>query len=196
MSEDGNELSDANAYAAPTTTKANVSTANQSLFRQGLGRVGAFNLDYVFIGVGGQILGFFLGGLLGAGASDGSDFNMGIMAVLGSIMGMIAGPAVLALLFLLGEAFTGRSLGKAIAGCRIYSADGTPASGGQLMTRALLKWSPFIIIMIGMVIQSPIIGILLLLSVLFLLISCVTIFGRSKQMLYDKIAGTAVYELE
>ena len=196
MSEDGNELSDANAYAAPTTTKANVSTANQSLFRQGLGRVGAFNLDYVFIGVGGQILGLALGGLLGAGASDGSDFNMGIMAVLGSIMGMIAGPAVLALLFLLGEAFTGRSLGKAIAGCRIYSADGTPASGGQLMTRALLKWSPFIIAIIGMFITSAIIGILFLLSVLFLIISGVTIFGNSKQMLYDKIAGTAVYESE
>ena len=196
MSEDGNELSDANAYAAPTTTKANVSTANQSLFRQGLGRVGAFNLDYVFIGVGGQILGFTLGGLFGAGASDGTDFNMGAMAVLGSVMGAIAGPAVLALVFLLIEAFTGRSLGKAIAGCRIYSADGSPASGGQLMTRALLKWSPFVIIIISIFITSPIIGILFLLSVLFLLISGVTIFGNSKQMLYDKIAGTAVYELE
>jgi uncharacterized RDD family membrane protein YckC len=194
MSEDGNELSDANAYAAPTTTKANVSTANQSLFRQGLGRVGAFNLDYAIIAFGGQILGTFVGGVLGASASD--ELDMGMMAMLGSFMGMIAGPAVLALLFLLGEAFTGRSLGKEIAGCRIYSADGTPASGGQLMTRALFKWSPFVISVIAIFIPSGIIGILFILSVLFLLISGVTIFGKSKQMLYDKIAGTAVYELE
>ena len=47
MSEDGNELSDANAYAAPTTTKANVSTANQNLFRQGLGRVGAVSYTHL-----------------------------------------------------------------------------------------------------------------------------------------------------
>jgi len=47
-----------------------------------------------------------------------------------------------------------------------------------------------------MFITSTIIVILFLLSVLFLIISGVTIFGNSKQMLYDKIAGTAVYELE
>ena len=64
------------------------------------------------------------------------------------------------------------------------------------MTRALLKWSPFIISLIGIFIASKIVAIFFVLSLVFMLISFVTIFGQSKQMLYDKIAGTAVYELE
>ena len=196
MSEDSNEGTEANAYATPTTASINAPTPNQRLFKQGLGRVGAWNVDYALIGIGGTILGAVLGGGLGAGAGSGNEFDMGLMSMLGSIMGMIVGPTVVAVLFLLGEAFTGRSLGKAIAGCRIYSVDGTPASGGQLMTRALLKWSPFIISLIGIFIASKIVAIFFVLSLVFMLISFVTIFGQSKQMLYDKIAGTAVYELE
>ena len=194
MSEDSNEGTEGNAYATPKTANVYAPTANDRLFKQGLGRVGAWNVDYALIGVGGTILGAVLGGGIGAGA--GSELDLGLMAMLGSILGMIVGPTVVAVLFLLGEAFTGRSLGKAIAGCRIYSADGTPASGGQLMTRALLKWSPFIMSLLGMFIATKIFALLFVLSSLFILISFVTIFGQSKQMLYDKIAGTAVYELE
>ena len=64
------------------------------------------------------------------------------------------------------------------------------------MYKRQLKWSPFIISLIGIFIASKIVAIFFVLSLVFMLISFVTIFGQSKQMLYDKIAGTAVYELE
>jgi uncharacterized RDD family membrane protein YckC len=172
--------------------------------RIGFGRrLGAYLLDVVVAGAGGFVIGMFAGAGLTAlffaseemnEAMDGAEEVGGaFVAMMGGMIGTVAGMMLIFLFIMLLEAFTGQTVGKMILGIKNGDEDGAQASSGKLITRAAVKYIGTILALVagltGIVMISTI-GKLLGFAVF---IGFFFILGEKKQGFHDMIAKTAVY---
>ncbi|MEE8434950.1 MAG: RDD family protein, partial [bacterium] len=109
--------------------------------------------------------------------------------------------AILMLLYFLIEGIVGASPGKMILGIKVGTADGKQGNIALYLKRWGIKNAPnllgllaAILGMVGVSDPGGIIGILSQIIALVLLIGAFWIFGASKQCLWDKLAGTAIYK--
>ena len=171
--------------------------------RVGFGRrLGAYLLDIVVALVGGGVIGMFAGAGLTAlffasemneGMEEADALGGGVVALLGGMLGTIAGAMLIILFIMLLEAFTGQTIGKMILGIKNGTEDGTAADTGKLITRAVVKYISTIsalvagltgVLMIGTI--GSFLGFAVFIGFFFIL-------GEKKQGFHDMIAKTAVY---
>ncbi|MCH2202550.1 MAG: RDD family protein [Fuerstiella sp.] len=99
-------------------------------------RLNAWLLEGLVIGFGGfglSVLSVFVS------AQSSSSGGATVGGVLGGILGVLLWMVGMSCVFLVWETCTGASLGKLALGIKIMSADGSPASVGQLLLRSLVK---------------------------------------------------------
>ena len=92
------------------------------------------------------------------------------------------------------EAFTGQSPGKMVLKIKNANADGTAASTGTLVMRALLKYGSTVF-----TILAGVAGVAVLATVgqvwgLVIFIGCFFVLGAKRQAIHDLIAKTAVFK--
>jgi uncharacterized RDD family membrane protein YckC len=165
-------------------------------------RLGAYLLDVVIAGAGGFAIGIFAGTTLAAlffstdmveGTEEAEAMASGIVGILGGAIGTVAGMMLIFLIIMLMEAFTGQTFGKMILGIKNGSDDGSIASTGALLTRALVKYIGTI-----MTVLAGITGVVMLSTVgsfggFIVFIGFFFILGENKQGFHDMLAKTAVY---
>ncbi len=171
--------------------------------RVGFGlRLFASLIDFVFMLIGGLLIGAIFGGVLGSvfgsamGPIDaGGESISGTAAggVLGVLLGALIALPIFGAVYALLEAFTGATVGKMILGIKIGDANGTKAGLGKLFVRYALKNGAFICALL-----AGLIGVELLNNVgavwsLLWFLGCFLTLTQARQGLHDKIAGTAVY---
>ena len=171
--------------------------------RVGFGRrLGAYLLDIVVALVGGGVIGMFAGAGLTAlffasemneGMEEADALGGGVVALLGGMLGTIAGAMLIILFIMLLEAFTGQTIGKMMLGIKNGDEDGAAADTGKLMIRAAVKYISTIsalvagltgVLMIGTI--GSFLGFAVFIGFFFIL-------GEKKQGFHDMIAKTAVY---
>jgi len=165
-------------------------------------RLGAYLLDVVIAGAGGFAIGIFAGTALAAlffstdmveGTEEAEVMASGIVGILGGALGTVAGMMLIFLIIMLMEAFTGQTFGKMILGIKNGSDDGSSASIGALLTRALVRYIGTI-----MTVLAGITGVAMLSTVgsfggFIVFIGFFFILGENKQGFHDMLAKTAVY---
>ena len=165
-------------------------------------RLGAYLLDVVIATIGGIILGIFAGATLVGlflintaeeGIDEADAIGGGMMGMVGGMMGTMAGIIVMMLIIMLIEAITGQTFGKMILGYVDGSENGTKASLNSLITRALIKYIGFVMLLLAglttlgsLVTIGRILGLIVFIGFFFIL-------GEKKQGFHDFIAKTAVY---
>jgi len=172
--------------------------------RIGFGRrLGAYLLDVVIAGIGGFVIGMFAGAGLTAlffaseemnEAMEGAEEVGGaFVAMMGGMLGTIAGTMLIFLFIMVLEAITGQTVGKMILGIKNGDEDGATAGSGKLITRAAIKYIGTILALvagltgIGMVSTiGSILGFAVFIGFFFIL-------GEKKQGFHDMIAKTAVF---
>lgn len=165
-------------------------------------RLGAYLLDFVAAGIGGSIIGMFAGATLtalffaseaGEGMEDAEMLGGGIMAIIGGMLGTVAGMMLVVLLIMLLEAFTGQTIGKMILGIKNGNDDGSAASTGTLVTRAAIKYIGTILPVLAGITGVAMLGSIGSLAGLIVFIGFFFILGDKKQGFHDMIAKTAVF---
>ena len=165
-------------------------------------RLGAYLLDFVAASIGGGIIGVFAGTALtalffasemGEGMEEVEAMGGGIMAIVGGMLGTIAGMMLVLLLIMLLEAFTGQTIGKMILGIKNGNQDGTPSSTGTLITRAVIKYIGTIMAVLAGITSISMISSLGSLAGFIVFIGCFFVLGEKKQGFHDMIAKTAVF---
>ena len=192
-----------NAYESPVTSEpASGAQGVGELAGAGI-RIGVGIIDSILVGVGGFVFGLVAGGallglLLGGAATSGGatgDEAVGAMALggfFGSILGAIVGPLFMQLIFMLIEGVFGISPAGKMLGIKIAQSDGSPGSFSNYFIRALVKFSPVWLTILGMMMESGALTTIAGLLYLVLGIGLLMALGESKQTLYDKLTGTAV----
>ena len=192
-----------NAYE-PTVTSEPASGTQGVGELAGAGiRIGVGIIDSILVGVGGFVFGLVAGGALlglllgGAATSGGATGDEAAGAVvlggfLGSILGAIVGPLFMQLIFMLIEAVFGISPAGKMLGIKVAQADGSPGSFGNYFIRALVKFSPVWLLILGIMVESGALTTIAGLLNLVLGLGLLMALGESKQTLYDKLTGTAV----
>jgi uncharacterized RDD family membrane protein YckC len=164
-------------------------------------RIAVGLLDFIFISIGGVIVGFFagatlLGILLGSTAStEGADVAAvatGVGGLLGGFLGTIVGPFFMGLVFIMFEGCVGVSPAGLLLKVKVCKADGTAGNFKVYLLRALIKFSPNLLALLTIFLAIPEIGYLSTLAGAVLFFGLFMAFGESKQTLYDKLSGTAV----
>jgi uncharacterized RDD family membrane protein YckC len=171
--------------------------------RIGFGRrLGAYLIDIVAALIGGGAIGMFAGASLAAlffasemneGMEEAEALGGGVVALLGGMLGTIAGAMLIILFIMLLEAFTGQTIGKMMLGIKNGDEDGAQAGSGKLITRAAVKYISTItallagltgVVMIGTI--GSFLGFAVFIGFFFIL-------GEKKQGFHDMIAKTAVF---
>ncbi|MBT4694461.1 MAG: hypothetical protein HOB73_14065 [Planctomycetaceae bacterium] len=164
-------------------------------------RIAVGLLDGIFISIGGMLVGLFAGAaLLGiligsSGAAVGSEeaaVGAAVGGFVGSILGTIVGPFFMALLFMIIEGCVGFSPAGLLLKVKVCKADGTAGNFKVYVLRALIKFSPTLLMLFSIFLAIPEIGYLSFLASIVLFFGLFTALGDSKQTLYDKLSGTAV----
>ena len=124
-----------------------------------------------------------------------------ISGLIATVLAMIAVMAILMLLYYLIEGIFGASPGKMILGIKVGTADGKQGNIALYLKRWAIKNFPHllgllaaILGMVGITGLVGIVGIISQIAGLVLLNGAFWIFGASKQCLWDKLAGTAIYK--
>ena len=124
-----------------------------------------------------------------------------ISGIIATFLAMAAVGAILMLLYFLIEGIVGASPGKMILGIKVGTADGKEGSISLYLKRWAIKNLPNLLgllgVVFGMVGITGLVGIIGIISQiigLVLLIGAFWIFGASKQCLWDKLAGTAIFK--
>lgn len=187
-----------------TTTEVNQGVASDNNSnRIGFGpRLGAYLIDFVFNAIVGSILGMVLGATLvgiffGSQAATGSaeDALMGgFGALLGGMIGTIAGIYLMSLVLFVMEGITGQTPGKMLLKIKNANQDGTAANAGALWIRVLLKYSGTILALLAGVTSVAIIGTIGSIAGLIIFIGCFFVLGDKRQAIHDLIAKTAVFK--
>lgn len=171
-------------------------------------RFGAVVIDVVIIGVLNFVIGGTITTMLGigmmsaAGAQGSPEAAAGMISgLIATVLAMAAVMAILTLLYFLIEGVVGASPGKMILGIKVGTADGKQGNIALYLKRWGVKNFPNLLgllaAILGMVGVTAVVGILGIISQiasLVLLIGAFWIFGASKQCLWDKLAGTAIYK--
>jgi uncharacterized RDD family membrane protein YckC len=171
--------------------------------RIGFGRrLGAYLIDIIAALIGGGAIGMFAGASLAAlffasemneGMEEAEALGGGVVALLGGMLGTIAGAMLIILFIMLLEAFTGQTIGKMMLGIKNGDEDGAQAGSGKLITRAAVKYISTItallagltgVLMIGTI--GSFLGFAVFIGFFFIL-------GEKKQGFHDMIAKTAVF---
>jgi uncharacterized RDD family membrane protein YckC len=206
--------------AAPVSREA--ARPLQRLERVGFGRrLGAQLIDSGVIALGAILIGI-IGTLLGAGAgkklASGADAQVQAVpgapmapaqrqqlkeasGMLGAVFGGFFGGMFALMLglyglgtgFMVWEGLTGAALGKRILGIRICAEDGTTAVPDKLLLRTGIKYSAFLLGMVGLVPLFGMVGALAPLASLVVFIGCWFVLGEKRQAFHDMAAHTAVY---
>jgi uncharacterized RDD family membrane protein YckC len=172
--------------------------------RIGFGRrLGAYLLDIVVAGIGGGVIGMFAGAGLTAlffasaemdEAMEGAEEAGGaIVAVMGGMLGTLAGMMLIFLAIMVLEALTGQTIGKMILGIKNGDEDGGQASTGKLATRALVKYISYVMTLLAGITGVAMIGTVGSLLGFAVFIGFFFILGEKKQGFHDMIAKTAVF---
>ena len=172
--------------------------------RIGFGRrLGAYLLDLVVAGIGGGVIGMFAGAGLTAlffatenmdEAMEGAEEVGGaFVALMGGMLGTLAGMMLIILAIMILEAFTGQTVGKMLLGIKNGDEDGAQASMGKLITRAAVKYIYTILAVIAGITGVAMIGTIGSLLGFAIFIGFFFILGEKKQGFHDMIAKTAVY---
>ncbi len=164
--------------------------------RVGFGaRFGAYLIDIV----AGLVVGFVLGAVGGSaimgifgGADDGLSSMLG--ASLGALAGALAGIPLSFLVWMLMDAFLGQTPGKMILKIKNKNQDGSNASTGSLLIRALLKYSGTLLSILAGVTGVALLGTIGSLAGLAILIGCFFVLGAKKQSFHDMLSKTAVFK--
>ena len=127
--------------------------------RIGFGRrLGAYLLDVVIAGIGGFFVTMFAGAGLTAlffanemneGLEEAEAAGEGFVTLMSSFFGIMAGMSIVFLAIMVLEAFTGQTIGKMMLGIKNGDEDGTQASSGKLMTRAVVKYISYILALVA-----------------------------------------------
>jgi uncharacterized RDD family membrane protein YckC len=104
-------------------------------------------------------------------------------------------PTLIVLVYGLVEGVFGRSLGKMATGIAVRRENGERAYAGATMLRYAVKNSPFLLVILGLLVRSP--GVLVAAGVAFavVLIGAFPMFGPERRTVYDYISGTAVFTI-
>ena len=124
-----------------------------------------------------------------------------VAGIIATVLAMVAVMAILTLLYYLIEGIFGASPGKMILGIKVGTADGKQGNIGLYLKRWAIKNFPHllgllaaILGMVGIIGLVGIVGIISQIVALILFVGAFWIFGASKQCLWDKLAGTAIYK--
>ena len=172
--------------------------------RIGFGRrLGAYLLDIVVALGGGFVIGMFAGAGLTAlfFASEEMDEAMAgaeevggaFVAMMGGMLGTVAGMMLIFLLIMILEAFTGQTVGKMMLGIKNGDEDGAQASTGKLITRAGVKYIGTILALVAGITGVAMISTIGSILGFAVFIGFFFILGDKKQGFHDMIAKTAVY---
>ncbi|MEC9091865.1 MAG: RDD family protein [Planctomycetota bacterium] len=161
-------------------------------------------IDSLAIGLGGGVLGglagsAILGILTGGAVANDPNASEEVIAGLaflgalaGSFIGIIIGWLIFSLAAMIWETFGGLSIGKLLLGLQVSRADGTVASLGTTVMRALIKFQftyiGLLAVLTGLGILIPISGIL----AFVLFVGIFFVFGVSRQTFWDRLSGSSV----
>lgn len=166
--------------------------------RMGLStRLAALAIDLAGLALVAMLFAPWLGVRLGLDVYQGGGPGAG-----GLMAGVAAGTLLVGLLWFLPEALWGASVGKAVLGLRIGSADGRRPMLAQTLLRWALKtlplWLDFLarVVALGLPRVGSVLG-----AIAYLLAAAVAVGGflalrPARQALYDWVADTAVYRRE
>ena len=141
-----------------------------------------------------SIIGFVIGGSLGAGVSETPDGGDPAAAILKAFeSGGNVWVALIGLAYVMIEAFTSASPGKMILGIHIRTADGEPASTGALIPRTLIKGISNVLGLFAGALGIAALNYAGMVAGLVVMIGCFLALSESRQALHDRILGTAVY---
>lgn len=167
-------------------------------------RLGAYLIDILFSGIVGGIIGSVLGATL-IGIFFASEANMldtessalaagGLAAMMGGMLGTVAGMYLMMMLLFILEGITGQTPGKMLLKIKNANQDGTAAVGGTLWVRALLKYSGTILALLAGVTGVAILGTIGSIAGLIIFIGCFFVLGDKRQAIHDLVAKTAVFK--
>ncbi|MEE8441743.1 MAG: RDD family protein [Spirochaetia bacterium] len=125
------------------------------------------------------------------------EFGVGTIVpkVIGFAIGLAFLQAVIILLYGLGEAVFGRSLGKRALGIAISRDDGERAHAGNYMLRYALKNSPVLLLVLALLLRSPGVAAAAGVSVVVIALGLLVMLGPERRAIYDYIGGTAVVRI-
>ena len=103
-------------------------------------------------------------------------------------------PTIIVLVYGLGEAIFGRSLGKLVTGIYIGRDDGERAYVGTLMLRYVVKNSPMLLLTLALLLRSPGLAIAAGAAAVVVTVGILVMLGPERRSVYDYIARTAVFK--
>ena len=160
-------------------------------------RLGAYLLDFVFMGGFGFVVSIFVG-FVGIAFFESSNNSSNVSDALGGffiwLISLFWALFIGAFLYNLIEAFTGASLGKMVVGIKIGTQDAQTAFIGRYIVRALLKNFQYILILLTIYTDNEVFIEVMQLYYLFFIVSCFLALGQDRLTLHDRIVGTAVYK--
>lgn len=117
---------------------------------------------------------------------------------------MMIGTLVFRCVFMVWEALTGATLGKRMLKLRIQAADGRLPAANKLWLRALIKYSPSVLQLVGMplgllglgaaaAMVSGLLSFASWIAALVVFVGCFFVLGEARMALHDMAAGTAVF---
>lgn len=194
----------------PTTTSEvtqnDATSQNNNTNRIGFGpRLGAYLIDFVFnaivgsflgMALGATLVGIFFGSQAATGSVEGDALVGGFGALLGGMIGTLAGIYLMSLVMFIIEGITGQTPGKMLLKIKNANQDGTAANSSVLWIRALLKYSGTILALLAGVTSVAILGTLGSLAGLAIFVGCFFTLGDKKQALHDIVAKTIVLKKE
>lgn len=158
-------------------------------------RLGAYLLDFVLASILGAVLGMVAGASLAALFFPGGDMDMGpLTSWIGGAIGTVAGMALMIVVFMLIEGFTGATPGKMILGIKVKNADGSDAGMGSLLLRTVLKNISVVMPVLAGVTGVAILGQIGSYGGLAIFVGCFFVLGAKRQAFHDMIGKTAVYK--
>ena len=101
-------------------------------------------------------------------------------------------PAIIILVYGLGEAVFGRSFGKLTLGIAIRRDDGERAYVSNYMLRYAIKNSPMLLLILALLLRSPGVAVAAGASVVVIAIGVLVMLGPERRAIYDYIARTSV----
>lgn len=162
-------------------------------------RLGAAIIDGILaivLGLGiGSVGGAALGGMMGAGGGGDAAMGLGALGAVGGFLaGAMVGMPLVYVIFIFMEAFMGQTPGKMILGIKIKNQDGSNASTGPLLIRALAKNISSVMTVLFALTSVGIFGTLGQWLGIVIFIGCFMVLGAKKQGIHDMIGKTAVFK--
>jgi uncharacterized RDD family membrane protein YckC len=102
-------------------------------------------------------------------------------------------PAIIILVYGLGEALFGRSLGKLALGIAIRRDDGERAYAGNYLLRYSIKNAPMLLLVLALLLRSPGVAAAAGVAALVVMIGILVMLGPERRAIYDYLARTAVF---